>query len=164
MENLKTKTVKESSIDYLPQEIFPEDLNAYNTAFGGKLMKEIDVIAGMTAQRHTNKVCVTLLIDSIKFLEPAYQGEILVFKSSVNRAWNTSLEVGIKVYAENYIAGTTRHIVSAYLTFVAIDEDKKPVSVPKLIPESEEEKRRYEQAEIRREFRKKFADINKSKK
>jgi acyl-CoA hydrolase len=92
-------------------------------------------------------------MDHIDFLMPVHIGDLLILKSSVNRAFNTSVEVGVKCWVENYIAGTTRHVASAYLTFVAVDQHGRRHSVTPVLPETEEEKRRYEDAGRRRELR-----------
>ncbi len=147
------KKVSESAIDYHTHRIFPNDLNAHGTIFGGRVMEIADVLTATVAIRHNGKLCVTLLVDSIKFLAPARQGETLVFMAAVNRAWKTSMEVGIKVISENYETGEKRHIVSAYFTFVGVDENLRPVPVRQVAPETADEKRRYEEAGKRREQR-----------
>jgi len=150
---LQPKVVSDSSMEFYPYEIFPNDLNPNNTVFGGTVLQLIDRIAGGIAQRHTSKVCVTLFIDSVRFLAPGRQGETLVFKGAVNRAWNTSMEIGIKVYAKNFRTGEERHIVSAYLTFVALDDNGHPTPIPPIMPKTEDEKRRFNEAQTRREHR-----------
>jgi acyl-CoA hydrolase len=105
------------------------------------------------AKRHSGKVCVTLGIDSVRFLAPAKHGDILVFKASLNRVWKTSMEIGLKVFKEDFRTQERVHILSAYFTFVALDDQLKPVEVPPVIPFSADEKRRYEQAEERRLIR-----------
>ena len=152
-ENLLAKPVRFSAVDYYPYEIFPQDLNPNNTVFGGVVLRAADHIAGVVAQKHTRKTCVTLLVDSVRFLAPARQGETLNFKTAVNRVWNTSLEIGVKVIAENYQTDETRHVLSAYFTFVAIDENGRPTAICPVTPETDEEKQRFEEAEIRRQLR-----------
>lgn len=144
------RPVAASSVDYYPHEIFPDDLNSQMTVFGGMVLKIADRIAGVVSQRHSGKICVTLLVDSVRFLAPAKQGETLIFKAAVNRAWHTSLEVGVKVIAENYQTGENRHVLSAYFTFVAINKKGRPVKLPPVIPETSDEKRRFENADKRR--------------
>lgn len=153
MKKLAVKNVSESKIDYYPYEIFPHDLNPMNTIFGGTVMAEADKIAGIVAQRHSGKISVTLLVDSIRFLAPARQGETLVFKASLNRAWNTSMEIGVKVIAENFLKKESRHVLSAYFTFVALNVRGRPAQVPSASPETDEEKRRFNEAGIRRNKR-----------
>jgi len=153
MKKLATKKVGDSKIDYYPYEIFPHDLNPKNTVFGGTVMAEADKIAGIIAQRHSNKIAVTLLVDSIRFLAPARQGETLIFKASLNRAWNTSMEIGVKVLAENFLKKESRHVLSAYFTFVALNKKDRPAKISHVLPESDEEKRRFDEAQKRRERR-----------
>ena len=150
---MDAKRIADSSIDYYPYEIFPNNLNPNGTVFGGTVLQLMDRIAGGIAQRHAGKICVTLFIDSVRFLAPGRQGETLVFKGAVNRTWRTSLEVGIKVFALNYRTGESRHILSAYLTFVALDAEGKPDPVPPVIPKTPDEQRRFLDAESRREHR-----------
>lgn len=147
------KRVCDSAVDFYPYEIFPNDINPHGTVFGGTVLQLIDRISGGIAQRHAGAVCVTLFIDSVRFLAPGRQGETLVFKGAVNRTWNTSMEIGIKVFAENFLTGESRHIVSAYLTFVAVDTEGRPTTIPTVIPETDEEKRRFREASTRREHR-----------
>jgi acyl-CoA hydrolase len=134
-------------------EVFPNDLNAHGTLFGGRVMQIIDSLAAIVAKRHTGRVCVTLGIDSVRFLNPARHGDILVCMASINRTWNTSMEVGVKVLAEDFRTLVQKHILSAYFTFVPIDDHHKPVPVIPVIPETPDQMRRYEQAEQRRQHR-----------
>ena len=149
----KGKKVSESAIHDQTAVVFPNDLNAYGTLFGGRVLDLCDRTAGVVAKRHAGKVCVTLAIDSVRFLAPAKHGDILVFKAAVNRVWRTSMEIGIKVFKEDYRTLGRVHILSAYFTFVALDDKLRPAPIAPVIPESAEEKRRYEQAEIRHKMR-----------
>lgn len=134
--------------------VLPNDTNVHGNLLGGRLMHWIDISAALAASRHCNKVAVTAAMDNLNFHHPIHLGNIVRLKSSVNRAFNTSMEVGVRVEVEEIETGNIKHTNSAYLTFVSIDaETKKPVKVPEIIPESEEEKRRYEQALKRREQR-----------
>ncbi|NGX45044.1 MAG: putative acyl-CoA thioester hydrolase [Chlamydiae bacterium] len=130
--------------------VFPNDLNSYGTLFGGRLLEQADWVCAIVAKRHSGKVCVTLAIDSVKFLEPAKSGDILIYRAAINRTWNTSMEIGIIVFAEDYRTHNERHIFTAYFTFVALDEKLKPSKVPAIISETPDEKRRFAEAEARR--------------
>ncbi len=133
---MKGKTVAHSAIHDTVVEVFPNDLNAHGTLFGGRVMEIVDTLAAISAKRHSNCVCVTLGIDSVRFLNPAKRGDILVCRASVNRAWNTSMEVGVQVVAEDFKTLQRKKIFSAYFTFVAVDDDHKPVKVSPVIPET----------------------------
>ncbi|MBM3260802.1 acyl-CoA thioesterase [Candidatus Kaiserbacteria bacterium] len=149
------KKVADSAVNDYCHLIFGTDMNARGTVFGGRIMEIADMLAGIVAKRHSGMDCVTLSADSFRFLAPAVMGEVLVFKVAVNRVWGTSMEIGVKVYAQNTETATTRHIVSAYFTFVsvAVDENGRRKKLPQVVPETEDEKRRYEQAQLRRDRR-----------
>jgi len=138
--------------------VFPNDLNSNDTVFGGLIMAHMDRFAAVVADRHAGGVTVTASVDAVHFIAPARRGDVLIFNASVNRAWNTSVEVGVKVDARSYDGNTRRHILSAYLTFVALDESGKPRPVPPLQPETPEEVRRYQEAQLRREQRLRHAE------
>ena len=161
MKKLPPKTVKDSAVDNHTYKVFPNDLNSYGTAFGGMIMAICDRTALVVAERHSKKTCVTASVDSMHFLSPAGQGDILLFSAAINRAWTTSMEIGVKVVAEHYETGARRHILSAYFTFIALDEKKQPTEVPAVIPETAWEKQRYAEANDRRERRKKEAEERK---
>ena len=144
---------KDSKISGHIYKIFPNDLNAQRTAFGGVIMGECDRLALVVAERHSGKVCVTASVDSMHFLAPVKENDTLVFYAAINRSWKTSMEIGVKVEAENSYTGEKRHVVSAYFSFVALDDDNKASEVPEFVPETEEELRRFKAAGIRREQR-----------
>ncbi|HJP37410.1 MAG: acyl-CoA thioesterase [Gammaproteobacteria bacterium] len=150
---MKKKAVAESAIDAHIYKVFPNDLNAHYTMFGGRVMAISDRLALVVAERHSGNMCVTVSIDDVHFLGPAKDGETLVFSAAMNRAWTSSMEIGVRVVTENSYTGERRHIVSAYFTFVALDENGNTCGVPKLVPESKAEKRRYRQAGVRRQSR-----------
>ena len=151
--SLAPRAVRESQ-SQMAEVVLPNDANPLGNLLGGRLMHLIDIAGAMAAHRHSHSHVVTASMDHIDFREPVQIGDLLILKSSVNRAFNTSMEVGVKCWVENYISGHTRHVASAYLTFVAVDERGKHKSVPPVVPETEEEKRRYEDAGRRRELRK----------
>ena len=153
MDHKQGKPVSASMVIDQVVEVFPNDLNAHGTLFGGRVLQIIDTLAAIVAKRHTGMVCVTLGIDSVRFLNPAYHGDILVCKASINRTWRTSMEVGVKVLAEDFRTLAQKHILSAYFTFVPIDDHHKPVPVNPVIPETPDQMRRYEEAEKRRQNR-----------
>lgn len=158
MSQPQKKTVNESAVHDHTYKIFPNDLNSYGTAFGGMIMAVMDRVALVVAERHSGKTCVTASVDSIHFLNPAKKGDTLIFSAAINRCWNTSMEIGVKVVAENIKTLKKTHILSAYFTFVALDENEKPTPVPKLNPQTPAEKRRFQEAEMRRNHRKVIAD------
>ena len=150
---LAPRAVRESQ-SQMAEEVLPNDTNALGTLLGGRLMHLIDIAGAMAAHRHARSYVVTASMDHIDFREPVHIGDLLILKSSVNRAFNTSMEIGVKCWVENYVAGTTRHVASAYLTFVAVDQHGKHKPVPPVVAETDEEKRRYEDAGRRRDLRK----------
>ena len=133
--------------------VLPNDANPLGALLGGRLMHWIDLAGAMAAHRHSRNYVVTASVDHIDFLIPVRVGDLVILRSSVNRAFHTSMEVGVKVYVENYIADSAQHVASAYLTFVAVDGAGKHLRVPAIIAEAEEQRRRYEDAGRRREIR-----------
>jgi acyl-CoA hydrolase len=144
-----TKTVRASHAEML-QLVLPSDANTLGNALGGVVMHHMDIVAAIAAQRHASFACVTASVDRIDFLHPATVGDVLVLKASVNYAGRTSMEVGVWCAAENPRTGRRRHTASAYFTFVALDVVGTPAEVPRLVPESADEQRRYEKAQRRR--------------
>jgi acyl-CoA hydrolase len=138
----------------MAEVVLPNDANPLGNLLGGRLMHLIDIAGALAAHRHSHSHVVTASIDHIDFRLPVHIGDLLILKSSVNRAFTTSLETGVKCWVENYISGTIRHVASAYLTFVAVDAQGHRKAVPPVIPETEEEQRRYEDAGRRRDLRK----------
>jgi acyl-CoA hydrolase len=146
------KPVHESNIEMV-ELVLPNDTNQLGNLLGGRLMHWIDIAAAMAATRHSNHVCVTAAVDELSFLHPIKLGELVILKASVNRVFSTSMEVGVKVFSENPLTGERRHSNSAYLTFVSIDQSGSPIQAVPVVPETSEEKRRYEQGLVRREQR-----------
>jgi len=133
--------------------ILPNDTNTLGNMLGGRLMHFIDLVGAMAAYRHSRTHVVTAAMDHIDFIQPVHVGDLLTLKSSVNRAFSTSMEVGVKVWVENTQTGVMLHVASAYLVFVAIDQNGRRVRVPELTPITADEKRRYADALLRREHR-----------
>ncbi len=148
----KVKCVKESQVE-MTEIVFPNDANVLGTLHGGKLMLWLDIAASIAASRHCNRVAVTASVDELNFLHPIKIGEAVILRASVNRAFRTSMEVGVKVMSENLLTGEVKQANSAYLTFVAVDQKQRPVACPPIVPQSEEEIRRYEEALKRRQQR-----------
>ncbi len=148
----------QSSYVTMTELVLPTDANGLGTIFGGKIMAWIDIAAAISAGRHARQVVVTASIDALHFKAPVKVGEVVHIKSAVNFAGRTSMEVGVRVDSENLVTGEMKHTATAYLTFVALDSKGKPVPVPPLLPDTKEEKRRYEQAQHRRESRMKLAE------
>lgn len=159
-EELRARRVAESQSE-TTQAILPGDSNALGTLFGGKLMQYIDLVGAMAAVRHSRNYVVTASMDHLDFVAPVRIGELLILKASVNRAFKTSMEVGVRAMVEDVRAGTLRHVSSAYLTFVAITKDGSRVEVPQVIAETEAQKRRFEDALRRREMR--AAEVNRTR-
>ena len=149
---MQGKTVQETA-NTISHFVTPQDANYYGNVHGGVTMRLIDEAGGVVAARHAHANTVTASVDRIDFHNPGFIGEILTFKASLNLVGKTSMEVGVRVDTENIMTGEKRHIASAYLTYVALDDKRKPMEVPPVIPESEIEKLRYKQALNRREVR-----------
>ena len=151
-DNLGPRPVRDSQSE-MAEIVLPNDANPLGALLGGRLMHWIDLAGAMAAHRHSRNYVVTASVDHIDFLVPVRVGDLVILRSSVNRVFHTSMEVGVKVYVENYIADTAEHVGSAYLTFVAVDAAGKHLKVPAVIPETEEQQRRYTDAGRRREIR-----------
>ena len=146
------RSVRESQV-VMNQAMLPGDANPFGNVHGGVIMKLVDTAAGVSATRHVRGRVVTARLDSMSFLEPVYVGDLVTLKASVNDVGKTSLEVGVRVEAENLITGVVRHVSSAYLVMVALDDQGKPTPVPPLIAETETERRRMAEAQVRRDHR-----------
>lgn len=133
--------------------MMPGDANNLGHVFGGVILAMMDTAAAVSAIRHARSTCVTASIDRVDFREPIHLGDLVIMKTSVNFAGRTSMEVGVRVEAEELVSGRRRHTNSAYLTFVAVDRNGRPVAVPPLTPETDEDKRRHAAAKERRRRR-----------
>ena len=155
-----SRPVRESASEWSEMAL-PNDANPLGYLLGGRVMHLVDMAGALAAMRHCRCPVVTAAVDSMRFLEPIHIGQLIVLKSSVNRAFRTSMEVGVKVFVEDLVTGERKHTSSAYLTFVAIDGKGGRLPVPCIIAETEEEKRRFRQAGERREYRLSLKKITK---
>ena len=146
------KSIQDSSV-VISRIMLPDDANAMGIVHGGVIMKEIDNAAGVTAVRHTRKICVTASIDRLDFYKPAFIGNLVTIKAGINYTGKTSMEIGARVQTEDLLTGVKTHLASAYLTFVALGEDKKPVKIPPLNLVTKEEFRRNREALARKKMR-----------
>ncbi len=142
-------------------QMLPSDANPMGNVHGGTILKMVDVAAGVAALRHARMNTVTASIDRMDFYNPVYVGNLLTLKASVNYVGTTSMEVGVRIEAENLRTGKVTHTGSCYLTYVAIDENGHPTEVPDIVPETPEEKRRWEAGKRRREERLRFIALQK---
>jgi len=149
---MQGKKVSETSV-IMVQPTTPQDANQAGNVHGGVIMKLIDMAGAIVAQRHTRINVVTASVDRIDFLHPVFIGDVLFLKASLNLVGRTSMEVGVRVESENPITGEIRNTASAFLTYVALDESGKPTEVAPLILETDDEKRRNQDAQARREAR-----------
>jgi acyl-CoA hydrolase len=149
---MEGRTVSASTVQFV-RTMTQLDANLAGNVHGGVIMREVDSAAGTAAVRHAGRLCVTASIDELSFHEPVFVGDILIVSASINDVGHSSLEVGVKVEAEPWRGGERRHTTTAYLVMVALDDDGHPVEVPPLVLETEEERRRQEQARLRRQIR-----------
>jgi acyl-CoA hydrolase len=148
-DSLRPKTVRESVSD-VADLMFPPDANMHGTVFGGKVLQMVDKAASVCAMRHAGKPCVTVAMERVEFLIPIRVGTFLIAKAHINYTGRSSMEVGVEVYAEDMPGGTRQHTNSCLVTMVAVDRDGRPSPIPSLIPETPEEKERWQAAEQRR--------------
>ena len=144
----------------MTQLVLPSNTNNLGTAFGGQIAAWVDICAAVSAQRFSRMSVVTASMDALHFLNPVHQGMVVILKSTVNAAWNTSMEVGVRVESEDPLTGDRTHCCTAYLTFVSIDEHGHTIPLPKLdVPENTLWERRFQEANLRREMRLKMKEI-----
>jgi acyl-CoA hydrolase len=146
------KPVRESVSEYAELAL-PNDANGLGNVLGGKVMHLVDLAAAMAGMRHARRPVVTASVDHMNFLCPVRIGQLIILRSSVNRVFQTSMEIGVRVMVEDLLTGVRQHTSSAYLTFVALDENGKPMPIPPVIPETPDEQRRFQEAGERREYR-----------
>ena len=149
---MESRKVSDSQTE-IAQIMYPEHANPAGNVHGGYILKLVDQAAAIAGARHTRLNIVTASVDRMDFISPVYIGNVVFAKASINYTGRTSMEIGVRIEAECLRTGTHTHVGSAYLTFVAIDENDKPTEIPQVIPETEEEKRRFNEAKKRRELR-----------
>lgn len=142
-----------ASVCKMTEIVLPNDTNGLGNMMGGRLLHLMDKCAAIAAQRHANRVCVTANVDNVEFQSAIREGEVVVIEGRVNRAFRTSMEVELNVWAENPREETSRKCNRAFYTFVALDEEGSPVEIPSIAPQSEEEDERYKAAAKRRDIR-----------
>ncbi|MHB8929110.1 MAG: acyl-CoA thioesterase [Melioribacteraceae bacterium] len=150
MNNQRRKKKVSESIVTMTELVLPHYTNQLGNLLGGQLMHWIDICAALAAAKHSQRVCVTASVDRIDFHHPIKLGNVVTLIASVNRAFKTSMEVGVTVFAESHIEGTRILTNTAYLTFVSVGENGKPVDTNEIVPETDDEKRRFEEALQRR--------------
>jgi acyl-CoA hydrolase len=161
-EEMKLPRPVRDSQSEMAEIILPNDANPLNALLGGRLMHWIDLAGAMAAHRHSRNYVVTASVDHMDFLVPVHVGDLVILRSSVNRVFHSSMEVGVKVWVENYLHDECKHVSSAYLTFVAVDAAGRHVQVPAVIPETDEQRRRYEDAGTRRTLRREHQERRKA--
>jgi acyl-CoA hydrolase len=137
----------------MTEVVLPQDANVFGNILGGRVMHLVDIAAAITAHRHCRSMAVTASVDHIDFRNPIRVGEVIMLKASLNRAFHTSMEIGVKVFSEDILTGERKHTTSAYVTFVALDENYLPKPVPPVICKTPEDRRRYREALVRRKYR-----------
>jgi len=142
-----------ASVSEIVEAVLPNDANLLGNMLGGRVMHLIDIAGALAGSRHANSIIVTASVDYLDFRFPIHVGEWIVLKSSVNRVFRTSMEVGVKVFSENVLTGERKHTSTAYVTFVAIDEHGQPHEIPPLILETDDDRRRFREAGERRRHR-----------
>ncbi len=148
----KGRRVRDSRTEMV-EVVLPQDANALGNILGGRVMHLVDIAGAIAAHRHCRSHVVTAAVDHLDFRNAIRVGELIVLKSSVNRAFHTSLEAGVKVFSENVLSGERKHTTSAYLTYVAVDTEGRPIPVPPLICETPDDRRRFREALARRKTR-----------
>ncbi len=149
---MQGKTIEDSSV-VIAQVMTPQEVNVAGNVHGGVIMKLIDTAAGVVAYRHARENVVTASIDHLDFHHPVFVGDFVTLKASLNLVGRTSMEVGVHVESETLLSGEVRHTASAYLTYVALGEDRRPMVLPPLILKTDDEVRRNHEAQVRREIR-----------
>jgi len=155
---METRTVRQSRVE-MTEIVLPGHTNQLGTIFGGQLMAWIDIAGSIAAARHAHGVCVTASIDALHFVAPVRLGQHVCIYACVNYTGRTSMEVGVRLDSEDPDSGQRTHVATSYLTFVAVDAERKPRPVPPVVPETVEEQRRFRDAELRRQSRLQLKEI-----
>lgn len=150
---MKTKKFAKESFTEMTELVLPNDTNTLNNLMGGRLLHWMDIAAAIAAQKHSNRTVVTASVDNVSFKNPIKLGEVVSIEAQVTRAFNTSMEVRLTVWAQNLSKQTKVHSNTAYYTFVALDEDGNTIAAPELVPETEDEIAVFKEAQTRRELR-----------
>jgi acyl-CoA hydrolase len=148
----KKKFAKDSCVT-MTELVLPNDTNTLNNLMGGRLMHWMDIVSAISAQKHSNRIVVTASVDNVSFSKPIQLGNVVTLKAQVTRAFNSSMEVAIEVWAEDIPSGQRIESNRAFFTFVAVDQHGKPIDVPELVPETKEETELYDGALRRRQLR-----------
>lgn len=159
---MQARPVSQSQVT-MTELVLPSHTNSLGTIFGGTIMSWMDIAAAICAQRHAQKQVVTVHVDDLEFIAPVYKGWVVNLRASVNHTGSTSMEVGVRIDAENPMTNESFHTASAYLTFVALDSHGRPTPIAPIDPQSELEKERYKAAEARRAHRLKMKELNRQK-
>jgi acyl-CoA hydrolase len=152
MGKLRGKSVDASRVEMV-EVVLPNDANPLGNILGGKVMHLIDIAGAIAAHRHSRSMLVTVSVDNLDFVYPIRVGQLIVLRSHVTRAFQTSVEVAVRVYLEDYLTGERRQTSSAFVTYVAVDENGRPKSMPPVLPRTAEERREYREAQARRRHR-----------
>jgi len=150
--NIREKSPSESHAEVIVR-MFPSDANPAGNVFGGEILKHIDMVAGIVAQRHSQSNAVTVSMDSVNFLKPAFVGNVLTLNARINYVHNSSMEIEVKAESEDIITGIRTVTGTAFVTFVALDKNGKPMSAPKLSLKTDEDRTKFEEGKTRMEKR-----------
>lgn len=152
MRKLEGKPAAQSKVEMV-EVVLPNDANPLGNILGGKVMHLIDMAGAIAATRHSRSVMVTVAVDNLDFVNPIRVGQLIILHAKVTRAFRTSVEVAVRVFSEDFVTGKRRQTSSAFVTFVALDNQGRPAAVPPVIPQSAQEKREYRDAQVRRRHR-----------
>ena len=150
--NIRDKSPSESHAEVIVR-MFPSDANPAGNVFGGEILKHIDMVAGIVAQRHSQSNAVTVSMDSVNFLKPVFVGNVLTLNARINYVHHSSMEIEVKAEAEDIVTGIRTVTGTAFVTFVALDKNGKPMQVPKLALKTDDDRKKFEEGKIRMDIR-----------